>query len=51
MHFVGIDLAWGERSPSGLAVLTEDGALAHVSVATGDDAIAAVLDPYLVDDC
>lgn len=51
MHFVGIDLAWGERSPSGLAVLGDDGTLAHASVATGDDAIAAVLGPYVTDDC
>ena len=27
MHFVGIDLAWGERNPTGLAVLDEDGRL------------------------
>ena len=25
VHFIGIDLAWGERSPSGVAVLAEDG--------------------------
>ncbi len=26
MHFVGIDLAWGDRNPTGLAVLDDDGA-------------------------
>ena len=31
MHFVGIDLAWGERRPTGLAVLDDDGRLVHVS--------------------
>ena len=31
MHFVGVDLAWGERKPTGLAVLDDDGRLVHVS--------------------
>lgn len=51
MHFVGIDLAWGERSPSGLAVLDDAGTLVHLSVAGGDDAMAKRLQPYLAGDC
>ena len=31
MHFVGVDLAWGQQRQSGVAVLDGDGRLAHVS--------------------
>lgn len=51
MHFVGVDLAWGERRPTGLAVLDADGHLVHVSAADGDDAIVAALAPYVEGDC
>ncbi len=51
MFFVGIDLAWGERAASGLAVLDETGALVHLSRATTDDAIAAALGPYVAGEC
>ena len=29
MHFVGVDLAWGDRKPTGLAVLDDEGHLVH----------------------
>ncbi len=51
MHFVGIDLAWGERAASGLAVLDETGALVHLSRATTDDTIAEAVGEYLRGDC
>ncbi|NYG54996.1 DUF429 domain-containing protein [Nocardioides perillae] len=51
MHFVGIDLAWGERAPSGLAVLDEHGRLLHVSAATTDDTVVAALEPFTRGDC
>jgi predicted RNase H-like nuclease/ppGpp synthetase/RelA/SpoT-type nucleotidyltranferase len=51
MYFVGVDLAWGHRSPTGLAVLDEDGQLLHVSAAKSDDEIAAALEPYVDADC
>ncbi|WOP18783.1 DUF429 domain-containing protein [Raineyella sp. LH-20] len=51
MYFVGIDLAWGERARTGLAVLDDTGALVHLSAATTDDTIAAALGPYLDDEC
>jgi predicted RNase H-like nuclease/ppGpp synthetase/RelA/SpoT-type nucleotidyltranferase len=51
VHFVGIDLAWGERAPSGLAVLDESGALVHLSRATTDDQIAEALGGYVAADC
>jgi predicted RNase H-like nuclease/ppGpp synthetase/RelA/SpoT-type nucleotidyltranferase len=50
-HFVGVDLAWGELRPTGVAVLDADGRLLHVS-AQGDDAsIQAVLAPYVAGPC
>ena len=37
MHYVGVDLAWGDRKPTGLAVLDENGRLLHVCSACGED--------------
>ena len=51
MHFVGIDLAWGERKPTGLAVLDEGGRLVHVETVRTDDEIVAALAPYDEADC
>ncbi|HSK34333.1 MAG TPA: DUF429 domain-containing protein [Propionicimonas sp.] len=51
MNFIGIDLAWGERAPSGLAVLDEDGALVHLSRGTADQQIAEALGDYVAGDC
>ncbi|MGH3362118.1 MAG: DUF429 domain-containing protein, partial [Nocardioides sp.] len=51
MHFVGVDLAWGDRRPTGLAVLDDDGHLLHVSTADTDDEIVAGLAPYIEEDC
>ncbi|MCW2794352.1 MAG: pyrophosphokinae, partial [Nocardioides sp.] len=51
MYFVGVDLAWGERRPTGLAVLDEGGHLVHVSAADTDEEIAAALAPYVEGDC
>ncbi|MCR6032679.1 DUF429 domain-containing protein [Nocardioides sp. zg-579] len=51
MHHIGIDLAWGERQPTGLAVLDEDGALVHVSAVRTDDEIAEQLAPYVEGPC
>ncbi|KYH46017.1 DUF429 domain-containing protein [Branchiibius sp. NY16-3462-2] len=49
MHFIGIDLAWGERNPSGVAVLDDSGTLVHLSAERTDDDIVAVVQPYLRD--
>ncbi len=35
MYFVGLDLAWGERKPTGVAVLDDDGRLVHVAARAG----------------
>jgi len=51
MHYIGMDLAWGDRKPTGLAALDEDGRLRHVSAATTDDTVVAALEPYLDGDC
>ncbi|MCW1959360.1 MAG: DUF429 domain-containing protein [Mycobacterium sp.] len=51
MHFVGVDLAWGRRSPTGVAVLDGSGALCHVGVAGDDDDVLAQLRPYVAGDC
>lgn len=51
MYFVGVDLAWGERKPTGLAVLDAAGRLVHVSAATTEDEIVAALQPFTEGDC
>lgn len=52
MHFVGVDLSWGGKQPTGVAVLDAEGHLVHVSAQTDDASILAVLAPYVdgVDD-
>ncbi|MGA8257415.1 MAG: DUF429 domain-containing protein, partial [Nocardioides sp.] len=51
MHYVGIDLAWGDNKPTGLAVLDADARLLHVSAVRGDDEIEAELAAYVEGDC
>ena len=51
MNFVGIDLAWGERAPSGVAVLDDSGSLVRLSRATTDEQIAEALSDYVAADC
>lgn len=51
VNFVGIDLAWGERAPSGVAVLDESGALVHLSRATTDEQIADAIRDHVAVDC
>ncbi len=51
MYFVGVDLAWGEKKPTGLAVLDADGSLVHVSAQTDDESIVEALKPYVAADC
>ncbi len=51
MHFVGLDLAWGEKQPTGVAVLDADGRLLHVSAHRTDESIVAALEPYVGGDC
>src|SRR4051794_29492637 len=51
MHFVGIDLAWGDRQPTGLAVLDEEAHLLHVSTVRTDEEIRTALSPYVEGPC
>lgn len=51
MYDVGIDLAWGRRRPTGLAVLDDQGRLIHVSAAQDDDEIDAAVGEYIAHDC
>jgi len=46
MYYVGLDLAWGQRQPSGVAVLDDAGRLVHVSAHTDDADILAALEPF-----
>lgn len=51
MHFVGVDLAWGQEKLTGLAVLDETGHLRHLSTQAGDEDLVAALTPYVAGDC
>ncbi|KUI11608.1 GTP pyrophosphokinase [Mycobacterium sp. GA-1285] len=51
MYFVGLDLAWGVRNQSGVAVLDDDGRLVQVGAAVSDDEIATALAPYVEGPC
>jgi predicted RNase H-like nuclease/ppGpp synthetase/RelA/SpoT-type nucleotidyltranferase len=51
VRFAGIDLAWGERQPTGLAVLDADARLLHVATVRTDDEIVAALGPYVDGPC
>ncbi len=51
MYLVGVDLAWGEKKPTGLAVLDERGHLVHVSAAGPDEEVVAALEPFVAGDC
>ncbi len=51
MHLIGIDLAWGLKQPTGIAVLDEGGRLLHVSAVRTDDDVLAALEPYAAGPC
>ncbi|MCE0487916.1 DUF429 domain-containing protein [Ornithinimicrobium sediminis] len=51
MHYVGVDLAWGERKPTGVAVLDAAGRLVHVSAQTTDASIVTAVTPYVQGPC
>ena len=51
MYDVGIDLAWGLRRPTGLAVLDDSGRLIHISSVRDDDEIDAAVGEYVAQDC
>ncbi|MCW2817494.1 MAG: pyrophosphokinae [Marmoricola sp.] len=51
MFHIGVDLAWGVKRPTGLAVLDDDGRLVHVSTVRTDEEILTTLTPYAEADC
>lgn len=51
MHFVGLDLAWGEKNQTGVAVVDSDGRLLYVGAAQDDESITAAIAPYVEGDC
>lgn len=51
MYFVGVDLAWGQKQRTGLAVLDDDGHLVHVSSVHTDEEIRDALAPYVEGPC
>jgi predicted RNase H-like nuclease len=51
MHFVGLDLAWGEKNNTGIAVIDAQGRLLHVGAGHDDESIEAAVEPYVSDDC
>src|SRR3954447_23088349 len=48
---IGVDLAWGTKRPTGLAVLDDAGRLAHVSTVLTDEEIETTLAPYVEGEC
>jgi predicted RNase H-like nuclease len=51
VHHVGLDLAWGTRNPTGVAVLDADGRLLHVSACTDDGSVLAAVEPFVAGPC
>ncbi|WP_426247656.1 DUF429 domain-containing protein [Nocardioides sp. LHG3406-4] len=51
MYFVGLDLAWGEKKPSGLAVVDARGHLVHIDLVRTDEEIVAGLASYATGEC
>jgi predicted RNase H-like nuclease len=51
MQFVGLDLAWGEKNSTGVAVIGADGRLLHIGAAQDDVSIETAVAPYVSDDC
>ena len=51
MYFVGVDLAWGVRNPTGIAVIDSHRRLVHVGAFRDDADVLAAVRPYVQGDC
>lgn len=51
LRYIGVDLAWGEKGTTGLAVLNDGGHLIESSLATGLDEIIEFVLKHAGDDC
>ena len=48
---IGVDLAWGTKRPTGIAVLDDSGRLVHLATVRTDEEILTTLAPYAEGDC
>jgi predicted RNase H-like nuclease len=51
MHFVGLDLAWGEKNQTGVAAVERDGRLLHVGAAQDDSDVIDAIAPFTAGEC
>lgn len=51
MRYIGVDLAWGQKGTTGLAVLDEDGTLLDVTSGGSDEDILGWLSPWVEGAC
>jgi predicted RNase H-like nuclease len=51
MYFAGVDLAWGVRNPTGVAVVDAEGCLVTAGAVRDDAEILAALGPFVRGDC
>ncbi|SDC41034.1 DUF429 domain-containing protein [Nocardioides lianchengensis] len=51
VHYIGLDLAWGPKGPTGVAVIDPEARLLHVSTRRSDEEIDAALAPYVGEAC
>jgi predicted RNase H-like nuclease len=51
VFFVGVDLAWAGRNPTGIAVLDPDGRLVRIGATRDDADVLAAIKPYTQGDC
>jgi predicted RNase H-like nuclease len=51
MYFAGVDLAWGGRNPTGVAIVGSDGRLVSACAVRDDAEILAALGPYVRGEC
>ena len=50
-HYIGLDLAWGPKGATGVAVIDPEARLLHVSTRRSDEEIDAALAPYVGEAC
>lgn len=51
MYFIGVDLAWGLRRPTGVAVVDGGGVLRYLGVAGDDEDVADRVRPFTAGEC
>ncbi len=51
MYFAGVDLAWADRNPTGVAVVDAQGRLVRIGAVGNDTEVLAALSPYVQGHC